>query len=56
MQVQVIRTGLDEIRAFRVMFLHENNFQFVYDKCHLYGWADTYLFLADGQMIGYGAI
>jgi GNAT superfamily N-acetyltransferase len=56
MQLQVIRTGLDDIRAFRVLFLQESSFQFVYDKCHLYGWADTYLFLADGQKIGYGAV
>lgn len=56
MQIQVIQTGLDEIRALRALFLHESNFQFTYDKCHLYGWADTYQFLADGQQIGYGAI
>lgn len=56
MQLQVIQTGLDDIRPFRMLFLQEGNFQFVYDKCHLYGWADTYLFLADGVKIGYGAI
>jgi RimJ/RimL family protein N-acetyltransferase len=56
MQIQVIQTGPDEIRAFRTLFLHESNFQFTYDKCHLYSWADTYLFLSDGRQIGYGAI
>ncbi|HEY1163759.1 MAG TPA: N-acetyltransferase, partial [Chitinophaga sp.] len=56
MQIQVIQTGLQEIRALRTLFLHESTFQFTYDKCHLYGWADTYQFLADGQQIGYGAI
>jgi GNAT superfamily N-acetyltransferase len=56
MQIQVIHTSLEEIRALRTLFLHESNLQFTYDKCHLYGWADTYQFLADGLQVGYGAI
>jgi GNAT superfamily N-acetyltransferase len=56
MQIQVIKAGLDDIRPFRVLFLQESNFQFVMDKCHLYGWADDYLVLADGVKIGYGAV
>ncbi|GAA0527786.1 GNAT family N-acetyltransferase [Chitinophaga japonensis] len=56
MQTEVIKTTLADIRAFRLLFLQERRFQFVHDKCHLYGWADTYLFLADGMRIGYGAI
>src|ERR1022692_3213802 len=28
----------------------------IYDKCHTYGWADTYVFLQDKVKIGYGAI
>ena len=56
MEIKVIKTELEEIKAFRVVFLHENNFQFVYDKCHYYGWADTYVFLIDGQKVGYGAV
>ena len=56
MQLQVLKTTLDEIRDFRTQFLHENNFQFIYDKCHYYGWADTYLLLHNGVKIGYGAV
>lgn len=56
MQLQVIKTGLSDIRALRLLFLHESSFQFICDKCHLYGWADTYLFLADGVKIGYGSV
>jgi GNAT superfamily N-acetyltransferase len=56
MDIQVIKTGLDEIRELRVQFLHEGNLQFTYDKCHLYGWADEYVFLLNGSKIGYGAV
>jgi GNAT superfamily N-acetyltransferase len=56
MEIKVIKTELEEIKVFRVVFLHENNFQFVYDKCHYYGWADTYVFLIDGKKVGYGAV
>ena len=52
----MVRTQLEEIRSFRILFLHEGNFQFTYDKCHYYGWADTYIFLADGKKVGYGAV
>lgn len=56
MEIQVIKTQLDEIRSFRTLFLHEGHFQFTYDKCHYYGWADTYIFFADGKKVGYGAV
>ncbi len=56
MEIAVIKTGLPEVAAFRTMFLQENNFQFVHNKCHLYDWADTYLLLADGKRIGYAAV
>lgn len=56
MDVKIIKTSLDDIRAFRTIFLHENNFQFVLNKCHDYGWADTYLFLLDDERAGYGAV
>ncbi len=56
MGLEVVKTGLDEIKSFRLMFLQENNFQFIHDKCHYYGWADTYLFLHDEIKIGYGSI
>lgn len=44
------------IDPFRVLFLNEGGFQFVCNKCHLYGWADTYLFTVDGISAGYGAV
>jgi len=56
MGIEVIKTGLAEVRDFRVLFLHENNFEFIYNKCHDYGWADTYLFTIDGIKAGYGAV
>ncbi|WP_276501089.1 GNAT family N-acetyltransferase [Terrimonas pollutisoli] len=56
MKIEVVKTGLEEIKSFRLMFLQENNFQFIHDKCHYYGWADTYLFLRDDIKIGYGSI
>lgn len=56
MQLSIYPTGLEEIRAFRTMFLHENHFQFVCNKCHDYGWADTWLFQMDGVSIGYGSV
>jgi hypothetical protein len=56
MQLEVIKTDLNEILHLRTLFLQENSFQFVYDKCHTYGWADTYLFKRDEIPVGYGAI
>jgi hypothetical protein len=56
LDLKVIKTGLEEIRAFRILFLHENNFQFIYNKCHDYGWADPYLFTIDGVKADYGAV
>lgn len=56
MEIKVVKTQLEEIRSFRILFLHEGHFQFTYDKCHYYGWADTYVFFADGNKVGYGAV
>lgn len=56
MKLEVIKTSLNEIKHLRVLFLQENNFQFIYDKCHLYGWADIYLFKCNEIPVGYGAI
>jgi hypothetical protein len=53
MDFQIIKVALEEIQPFRVLFLHERNFQFIYDKCHYYGWADTYTLLAKGKKVGY---
>jgi len=56
MEIEIIKTGLEEIKDLRVLFLQENNFQFIYNKCHDYGWADTYLFRINGTKVGYGAV
>jgi len=56
MDIKVIPVALADIQPLRSLFLHESNFQFIYDKCHLYDWADTYLFLVNGQKVGYGAV
>jgi GNAT superfamily N-acetyltransferase len=56
MELKVIKTSLNEIQALRVLFLAENNFQFIYNKCHENDWADTWLFVVDGKKIGYGAV
>lgn len=56
MKLEVIKTALKELRDFRTLFLHECNFQFICNKCHDYGWADTYAFTADDVKIGYGAV
>ncbi len=55
-EIEIIKTGLKEIEELRSLFLQENNFQFVHNKCHLYGWADEYLFCLNGLNIGYGAV
>ena len=36
MEIEIVKTGLEEIKSFRLMFLQENNFQFIHDKCHYY--------------------
>jgi GNAT superfamily N-acetyltransferase len=56
MEIKVIPTGLKDIESLRILFLHENHFQFVHNKCHLYGWADCYACIVDGIQVGYGAV
>ncbi|MCW3466733.1 GNAT family N-acetyltransferase [Chitinophaga nivalis] len=56
MDITITPATLDHIQDFRVLFLQENNFQFVGNKCHEYGWADSYLFTVDGEKAGYGAV
>ncbi|MEP6948650.1 MAG: GNAT family N-acetyltransferase [Ginsengibacter sp.] len=51
-----MKVELEEIMAFRILFLHANGFQFIHNKCHDYGWADTYLFTINGKKAGYGAV
>lgn len=56
MALSIEKTGLKEIQDLRTLFLEERKFQFVLNKCHDYGWADTYLFVMDGKKIGYGSV
>jgi RimJ/RimL family protein N-acetyltransferase len=56
MKSEVLRAELKDIQHLRILFLQENNFQFVHDKCHLNGWADTYLFKRNGTTVGYAAV
>jgi len=56
MEIKITKTKLEEIQPFRTLFLHENSFQFIYNKCHDFGWADTYLFTMDEIKIGYGSV
>jgi GNAT superfamily N-acetyltransferase len=54
--IEIVETNLETIQAFRVMFLHENNFQFVCDKCHYYGWSTDWLFKMNDTILGYGCV
>jgi RimJ/RimL family protein N-acetyltransferase len=56
MHIQITKTRSKYIQHLRQLFLHENNFQFIYDKCHYYGWADVYIITNNEATIGYGAI
>jgi len=56
MTIRITRTTSDVIEPLRVLFLHEGGFQFVCNKCHLYGWADPYLLTVDDRTAGYGAV
>jgi GNAT superfamily N-acetyltransferase len=56
MDLKVIKTGIEAIGGLRKLFLWESHFQFVHNKCHENEWADTWLFLIDGEKAGYGAI
>ena len=56
MEINILPSPLEPLRDLRTQFLHELNQQFICDKCHRYGWADTYLFMVDGVAAGYGSI
>ena len=56
MEMAITKTGEEEIKSFRILFLEEFNNQFIYDKCHYYNWCDNYLFLVEGKAVGYGCI
>ena len=56
MEINIAKTRLEEIQELRILFLHENNFQFVHNKCHTYNWADTYLFESGDIKIDYASV
>jgi GNAT superfamily N-acetyltransferase len=56
MEISVTKTSLSNLGTLRSEFLAENNIEFILDKSHLYGWADTYLFTVDGATGGYGSV
>jgi RimJ/RimL family protein N-acetyltransferase len=56
MEAEVHKVPLNEIQDLRNLSLQENNFQFVHDKCHGAGWADTYIFTVGKDTAGYGSV
>ncbi|MFT4153186.1 GNAT family N-acetyltransferase [Parafilimonas sp.] len=56
MEISIAKANVQELQPLRDLFLHENKIEFVYNKCHLYGWADTYAFTIDNVITGYGAV
>jgi len=56
MNLQIEKTTLPTIRDLRKLFLDETRMQFVCNKCHDYGWSDDYVFMIDGNKIGYGCV
>lgn len=56
MALRITKTTSGVIEPLRALFLSEGSFQFICNKCHMYGWADPYLFTVDGTAIGYGAV
>ena len=56
MELTVSKVLSSEISSFRTLFLQENNFQFIGNKCYEYGWATAYQFTINGIKVGYGAV
>jgi len=56
MEAEVHKVPLHEIQDLRDLSLRENTFQFVHDKCHGAGWADTYVFAMGKDTVGYGSV
>ncbi len=56
MKAEVYKVPLSEIQNLRNLSLQENTFQFVHDKCHGAGWADTYIFSIGKEVVGYGSV
>lgn len=56
MDLQIIKTTLNDILHLRALFLQECNFQVRYNACHERGWSDSYLISVDGAHVGYGSV
>ena len=56
MEIQIVKTSHEKVEFFRDLFLTENTFQFIYNKCHAAGWADVYLFTVNNKQAGYGSV
>lgn len=56
MSISVEKVALEKIQGLREQFLHESRFQFICNKCHDYGWADTYILKHDHKTAGYASI
>jgi RimJ/RimL family protein N-acetyltransferase len=54
--LRIEKTGLHEISDLRKSFLEAGGFQFIHNKCHVYGWADVYVFREGKVKIGYGSV
>jgi RimJ/RimL family protein N-acetyltransferase len=52
----ITKVALKDLGDLRKKFLAEIDNQFTYDKCHLFGWADTWLFTIGGSIAGYGGV
>ncbi|HWB26426.1 MAG TPA: GNAT family N-acetyltransferase [Chitinophagaceae bacterium] len=56
MNLILVKTDAVTIKPMREIFLHEGKFQFIHNSYHPRNWADSYLFSADGNTIGYGSL
>ena len=56
MSLNACNTTLNEIQAFRTLFLRENNFQIRYNACHERNWSDSWLLTVDDVAVGSGSV
>jgi GNAT superfamily N-acetyltransferase len=56
MELRAIRTSLKEIQSLRLLYLQEINAQVRYNARHERGWTDSWLLVANGLPVGYGAV
>lgn len=56
MDIRITRVPLSVVADMRTLFLQQGGFQFIHDKCHRYGWADTWLVEFKGEKAGYASV